>query len=269
MMHGKTNTGKIILSLRNSKGLTQEELADKLNISAQAISKWENDICLPDTYMLPLIADHFNVSVDYLFNGDTGIKDKSIQEAVCDYIASFGQFKGYKQALELLTYIHSGLTGGRGHINSSNQCISHISDANGLSILGVNQGYGVFIERDMFQNVSRQTFEYAQPVLNIFSDHDKIKILTAIISMDSISYNELSETTELENDKLRGVLDDMIGSGIVIEKKSKHKQLGTEYQICDMQYVGICVLLATFEIMRQSMSGITCFLGFGDYPIKF
>ena len=56
--------GSQILSLRKRNGFTQEELASKLEISAQAISKWENGHTLPETAMLPLLAKLLNTSID-------------------------------------------------------------------------------------------------------------------------------------------------------------------------------------------------------------
>jgi transcriptional regulator with XRE-family HTH domain len=56
-----------IYNLRKESGLTQENLAEKLNISFQAVSKWENGQTSPDIIMLPLLAQVFNVSIDELF----------------------------------------------------------------------------------------------------------------------------------------------------------------------------------------------------------
>ena len=63
------NIAKNIIALRKNKGITQEQLAEALNISAQAVSKWETGACQPDTLTLPLIAEYFNVSIDYLYYG--------------------------------------------------------------------------------------------------------------------------------------------------------------------------------------------------------
>lgn len=58
--------GQRLARLRKFKGLTQEELADKVGVSYQAVSKWENNISLPDISLLSTLADIFNVSVDEL-----------------------------------------------------------------------------------------------------------------------------------------------------------------------------------------------------------
>lgn len=56
-----------ILTFRKEKGLTQEILAEKLGLSFQAISKWENQQSSPDILLLPQIADIFGVQIDDLF----------------------------------------------------------------------------------------------------------------------------------------------------------------------------------------------------------
>ena len=60
--------GKKIAELRRAKGFTQEGLADKLNVSAQAVSKWENDLSCPDILLLPEIASLLGATVDELLS---------------------------------------------------------------------------------------------------------------------------------------------------------------------------------------------------------
>lgn len=62
------NIGKRIKSLRLQKSVTQEELAAHLSITAQAISKWENDITTPDIQILPELSAYFGVTIDELFD---------------------------------------------------------------------------------------------------------------------------------------------------------------------------------------------------------
>lgn len=58
--------GSNIAALRKEKGITQEELANALGVSAQAVSKWENNSSCPDVSLLTVIADYFGVTVDAL-----------------------------------------------------------------------------------------------------------------------------------------------------------------------------------------------------------
>lgn len=60
--------GNNIRQLRLNRGITQEQLAEQLHISGQAVSKWENQTALPDISCLPLLADFFGVSIDELMD---------------------------------------------------------------------------------------------------------------------------------------------------------------------------------------------------------
>ena len=69
--------GKKIHQLRKSKGLSQEELAEQLTVSRQAISKWELGESMPDTENVVQLSKLFGVSTDYLLN-DEYDSDKDI-----------------------------------------------------------------------------------------------------------------------------------------------------------------------------------------------
>ena len=62
------NIGKNIKSFRRRCGFTQAYLAERLGISVQAVSKWENGTSMPDIMLLPEIARAFGVSIDELFS---------------------------------------------------------------------------------------------------------------------------------------------------------------------------------------------------------
>ncbi len=83
-MYNVIGFGKRIASYRKLSCLTQEELATKLNITAQAVSKWENEISFPEITALPQLAQVLNTTIEKLFgNEDNGsindvIKSKNI-----------------------------------------------------------------------------------------------------------------------------------------------------------------------------------------------
>lgn len=62
--------GNRISHLRKEKGITQEDMAEKLGVTPQAVSKWENDISYPDILLLPKIAHMLEVTVDELLSGE-------------------------------------------------------------------------------------------------------------------------------------------------------------------------------------------------------
>lgn len=60
------NFSKRIAFLRKERGYTGEQLAERLQVSPQAVSKWENAKCLPETALLPALAESLNCSIDSL-----------------------------------------------------------------------------------------------------------------------------------------------------------------------------------------------------------
>lgn len=66
----KKTMGSFIAALRRAAGLTQKELAEKLNVSDKSVSRWERDESAPDLSLLPVIAEVFGVSCDELLRGE-------------------------------------------------------------------------------------------------------------------------------------------------------------------------------------------------------
>lgn len=60
------NIDKKIIEIRKNNNLTQEELAERLNVSRQTVSNWENRKCYPDIETLIIISNKFNISLDHL-----------------------------------------------------------------------------------------------------------------------------------------------------------------------------------------------------------
>ena len=63
-----------IQSLRKAKGMSQEELADKVGVSRQAVSKWESEQATPDLDKVVIMSDIFEVTTDYLLKGIEPVK---------------------------------------------------------------------------------------------------------------------------------------------------------------------------------------------------
>lgn len=74
--------GEKIRTLRLQQKKTQEQLADRLGVSYQSISRWENEITYPDIEFLPSIANYFSVSLDYLMGQDDAEKRKAIEKQI-------------------------------------------------------------------------------------------------------------------------------------------------------------------------------------------
>lgn len=81
----KLTIGNTIKCLRKEKDITQDELADILNVSYQSVSRWETGVCYPDMELLPVIAEFFGVTVDNLL----GVNKMIEQEKVTQYLLRF------------------------------------------------------------------------------------------------------------------------------------------------------------------------------------
>lgn len=90
--------GQFIAALRKANGLTQKELAEKLNVSDKAISRWERDECSPDISLIPVIAEIFSVTCDELLCGERKSADTVKSENNDNYLSP----KAEKQQLRIL-----------------------------------------------------------------------------------------------------------------------------------------------------------------------
>lgn len=78
-MFTQNDFGKRLKEFRKRKNLTQKEVAAKIGVSEQALSKWENGDCLPDVYNLRLLAIVLHVSVDCLLDTENETAEKVIE----------------------------------------------------------------------------------------------------------------------------------------------------------------------------------------------
>ena len=104
--------GQIIRRLRKERNLTQEELAEQLNVTFQAVSRWENGTGMPDISQIVPLARVFCVSTDVLF-GTVGVNDKeevwkiinNAQSLLTRPLDSTGLLKNMRHCRKGLKYI--------------------------------------------------------------------------------------------------------------------------------------------------------------------
>ena len=78
----KQTLGQKISELRKAKNMTQLELANKLNLTDKAVSKWERDISCPDINTFPKLAEILEVSVDELLQANSPKEEKKEKEDI-------------------------------------------------------------------------------------------------------------------------------------------------------------------------------------------
>lgn len=91
--------GKYIQQQRKSIGLTQQQLADRLNISFQAVSKWENGDTTPDVSILLPLAEVLNTTTDKILNGGVFILKRKKLINVNEIVSAFDCFEELREVL--------------------------------------------------------------------------------------------------------------------------------------------------------------------------
>ena len=97
------NIADRIQTLRKTKGVSQEELADKIGVSRQAISKWESEQSIPDMDKIVIMSDYFEVTTDYILKGIENEKHEvdTVNASIFSCIATALNFIGLIMAAEI------------------------------------------------------------------------------------------------------------------------------------------------------------------------
>ena len=82
----KQTLGEMISTLRKEQGMTQAGLAEKMNVTDKAVSKWERDLSCPDINSLPKLAEIFSISVDELMQVKEGGEKRDRDEKLGNMI---------------------------------------------------------------------------------------------------------------------------------------------------------------------------------------
>ncbi|MBR6939522.1 MAG: helix-turn-helix transcriptional regulator, partial [Clostridia bacterium] len=92
--------GKRIRELRRRDGRTQEDLAEAIGVTSQAVSRWEANGGYPDMEMIPSIANYFGITIDELFGVDMAKNEEEILEIVDKF--DNGKYKGSDGSLSFM-----------------------------------------------------------------------------------------------------------------------------------------------------------------------
>lgn len=118
-----TSMGQIIKNLRKGRGFTQEELAERIGVTYQAVSKWENDAGMPDISQIVPLASVFDVSTDVLFGIDRTTETEEALKIVttANEAAEYGDLDTYLRAYDILL---DGLKKYPNNLMIMNNCMS-------------------------------------------------------------------------------------------------------------------------------------------------
>lgn len=101
--------------MRKSKGISQEQLADVVGVSRQAVSKWESEQTIPDLEKIILMSEYFEVTTDYILKGiePAALENdhKTIGDVLDQKILTEANGKRTKKILRYLLYVFLGVLG--------------------------------------------------------------------------------------------------------------------------------------------------------------
>ena len=211
--------GKQIASMRKDRGIKQEELANYVGVSTQAVSKWENG-GVPDTELLPKIADFFSVSVDCLFGRN--ITDYSdLQTALIKKIIASPheeQFKtvfNYCWDMERAMYGHMPKDGSiedyEKELGKQEQRYSSIMSDYGFTRMGVANKLQYFLLVPEIQNTDIAIFEGVD-YLTFFKDFSDKDVFDACVMLNkrdgskAFTENLFIKNLKIEADKAKQII---------------------------------------------------------------
>lgn len=149
----KQNVSERIASLRKEAGLTQQQLADSLNVSSAAVSKWENGASTPDIDTLCAIADYFNLSMDDLLG-------RNLKR--CRVVLFLHDGAGEKQAREILNERGGDVVGVVYNLSELEALLADDSTVRQIVMIGLTN-----ISRDIIDRVAEIQVQY--PYIYIMS----------------------------------------------------------------------------------------------------
>lgn len=106
------NVADRIQNLRKIKGISQEQLAEAIGVSRQAVSKWESEQSTPDLEKIVLMSDFFDVTTDYLLKGiepTNEIEHMTVGDVLDKKILTDTNGKRMKKILRYILYVFIGV----------------------------------------------------------------------------------------------------------------------------------------------------------------
>ena len=214
-----------IAFLRKQKGLTQEELANALGVSNQAVSKWESAQCCPDIQLLPDIAELFDVSIDELLGykptdglGDICLKIKS-------YFSALPERAAFESAYRIAALLHEAAStdGYKGSVpwKEKDYSVEEVSSW-GFSVCSEPEGSTGRKNNSIFFSLGKG---YVSPngsqlrdlilTLEQFSDLSVLKVLYGLYGLSLgdfdlyVTADEIAYAAHLEIEAVENALKDM------------------------------------------------------------
>ena len=254
--------GEKLRNHRKKHGMTQEEVAEKVGVSAQAISKWEAGDCLPDCFNLKAISDVYKISVDVLLetesDGDIEAVANKIEQLGTEFIwakADCGRYGNllHQELGEDLWQMWKGLyfaeTGDRKiQQESKEQGNLRISGAFGTKIWD-DEGIACVIKSTLIKGLVPSDSATVEVVTALCSEEGQ-KLIISLSCDCPTSKQELVEKTNIELSRLNEILI-MFTENKIIEYVGDNNKNRAGYIIGGHCGIVAYMLLAAIHILNK------------------
>ena len=263
--------GEKLRNHRKKLGMTQEEVADKIGVSPQAISKWESGDCLPDCFNLKAISDIYKISADVLLetesDGDLDAVASKIEQLCTEFIWSSANQDRYRKNLrqelgedlwKMWKGIYFAEIGDRKkQEESKNQGNLRIIGSFGTKIWD-DDGVSCVIKSELIKNGSPFNQDKID-LINALCSEDGQKLILALRCDGPTSKCEIIEKTGIEISRLNELLL-MFTENLVIEYIAEHRDLGSGYVISGHRGVVAYMIFAAMYILDKKKYTVSQFL---------
>lgn len=245
----KINTGQNIRSLRLKRHVSQEELAETIGVTIQAISKWETGKANPDIMLLPKLAEYFGIAIDNLFyTNEAGSPDSDNTKNLLEQNSQWWEGLEETDILEQNScwwegVEESGLVTtslpGYGFFTPTEDTLCLLGDIRGKIMLEIACGSGGSLiwasrkgAKELYGlDISATQIKRAKQLLK---ENGQYLLSKSYVEEQDIIYSNNSETTYLHNWKTSSYLNCLAKHGFlieqVVEESAYHEQEAAVFQ---------------------------------------
>ncbi|WP_028518278.1 helix-turn-helix domain-containing protein [Ruminococcus flavefaciens] len=214
-----------LVKRRKALGLTQEQLAARLNVSPQAVSKWENS-SYPDGELLPRLAKELNISLDSLFGVKVMDSERDIEQLIDDEVRSVPEEKRSELFMKMMYTALCACNPNKDTVGRLRSSFEHETFAGlktdrelALSRLNTDLRYFCFLEipekgvNSYFGDTTNMV-----RLFNTLADDDAISIISylgASVRNKMFSVAMISEKLDIPSEKVQHIIDRLDRFGLV------------------------------------------------------
>ena len=198
-----------IAELRKKSGMTQEQLGERLGISGQAVSKWENNAALPDILLLPDLCDALGTTLDGLLRPEVQSNPNAIAD-FCRYAHEHGRAGTVVKAIVQLM-----------QVGKCDDGAGVLVENDGI-MAGDASGMGYAISNGKFrENLITMSRGKIADFLKLFTDPDTLSILKLIAAEQNASLDEICEKCGMESTSAKAAVLELMERKIIQHGQSK------------------------------------------------